>query len=213
MSSEIRLMTDTFRVQSHPNAPLFQIPPQRGFPTVQPKTDRIPIRTSAGVQVGALYPMYNRLADVNQIPKSDSDDPACVVIESASKNAAVPDVLARTFPLAGLKPFLCAVGYGVDVNGVRVEAVVKGPRMVQVGDPVVGKDGIKTIDVEIVEMYLAGYDNFGTMVTIRGGQRFGLPKIPGVVRSLSKANDFPASLQFELTLEVTYWGVLPQASP
>lgn len=203
---EIRLMTDTFRVYSAEKVPVYQIPPQRGFPTIQSKSDRIPVRNADGVEIGLLYPIFNRKCDAYSFSELEDDTPVCVVTTSNSRLSNIADMSKRKFPAESLQSFLCAVAYGVEVNGTCIEAMVKGPRIVDVSEPYTDNDGFRTVDLEIVEMYLSGYDKNGTLLTIRGGRRFNLPSLPGQVKAINKTSDFPASLFFDLTLEVGYWG-------
>src|SRR5687767_2823590 len=115
--TEIRLMTDTFRVASSDKAPLFQIPPQKGFPTVQSSKDRIPLRDSSKQHVGILYPVFNRRADAHTFSSKDADTPVCIVTESNSRIASTAQIDKRKFLGANLEPFLCAVTYGIEIEG------------------------------------------------------------------------------------------------
>lgn len=207
VATEIRFMTDSFRVHSSHRAPLFQIPPQKGFPTVQSRDHRVSLRNEQGNEAGFLYPMRNEHADAHLFSQQEADVPVCVVEESHSPLAAIPDLKQRRFPSPGLESFLCTVTYGVEVAGMRFEATVKGPRMVAVGSSYSHKEDRRTTaDLEIVEMYLAGFDGQGGMITVRGGSKLSLPVITGEMKACSTESDFPAELYFDLILEVAYWG-------
>ena len=210
-AAPMSLMTDTFRVQSDELAPLLQIPPQVGFPTVQSPEDRIPLRDARGEEVGVLRPESNPHVDF-KLGFRLGGSAVCAVTRSHSGHAAIADVRERRFPEAGVDPFLCAVTYTVEIGGSTVYALVKGPRIVSLAEPYVDEaDGLRTVEVEIIEMYLAGFDATGSLVTVRGGSRFGLPELPGQIKALSDESDFPASIFFDLTLEVAYWGASREA--
>jgi hypothetical protein len=131
----------------------------------------------------------------------------CVVTESHSQQAVIGDIARRQFPGAGVEPFMCAVTYAVEIGDVRLEAMVTGPRIVAVSNARTREDdGRRTVDLEILEMYLAGFANSGSLVTVRGGRKLGLPAISGQVEAVTPESDFPASVYFDLTLELNYWG-------
>lgn len=207
-NGELRLMTDQFRVSSVPQAPLFQIPPQKGFPTTQRLKDKVPLRDQDGRQVGLLIPVFNKHIDAHLFDLDEEDLPVCVVEASHSANAAVPDIRQRKIEGPRTATFLCNVTYAVEVDKMNVEAMVSGPRMVAVGEPYTAEDGRRTVELEITEMYLAGYVRNGALITVRGGKNLGLPVITGQVKADNGKHDFPASLHFDLTLEVAYWGEL-----
>lgn len=202
----IRLMTECFRVRNALQAPLIQMPPQKGFPTVQPSKDSIPLIISNETQIGFLYPIFNHRVDACLFDSDSEDTPVCIVAQSHSPMSKIYEISNRQFPETTIVSFLCDVSYGVQFGDMKIETVVSGPRMVEIGQPYISDDGLRTVDLEIIEMYLSGYARNGVMITVRGGKNFGLPPIPGQAKAITKASDFPANLYFDLTLEVAYWG-------
>jgi len=101
------------------------------------------------------------------------------------------------------------VSFGVKLKGLESKVVVQGPRIVQVSDPFIdSEDGLRTVNAEILEMYLYGYDQRGALITVKGGRIFGLSKLQGVIKALKKDSDFPARLYFDLELEIVDWGIM-----
>lgn len=115
-NGELRLMTDQFRVSSVPQAPLFQIPPQKGVPTTQRLKDKVPLRDQDGRQVGLLIPVFNKHVDAHLFDLDEEDLPVCVVEASHSANAAVPDIRQRKIEGPRTATFLCNVTYAVEVE-------------------------------------------------------------------------------------------------
>lgn len=209
---EPRFTTDTFRVWSSELAPVLQLPPQRGFPTIQRRGEKVLLMDQEGRNVGHLVPATNRHSDSHLLSALQGETAVCVVTESHSANSATADVARRSFPSAGVESFMCAVTYTVEVGEQRISASVSGPRIVSLGDPYESEDGHRVVDLEILEMYLSGFDAHGSLITVRGGSRFGLPTIPGQVKSIAPGTDFPANLYFDLTLEITNWARHPAGS-
>ncbi len=189
----MKFMTEKFRVYSIPKIPLTQVPPAAGFITAMPASARVNLLTNRGQPVGFLSPIVTGTA------AKDEDIAVCRVTESHARPSS-------SFPNPSVQSFLCEVTFGVEVSGFEGEAVVRGPRLVEIGEAFVDKeDGRRTVGVEIIEMFLSGYDSRGSLITVKGGKNLGLPTLPGEIKSLTKKSDFPAEINFDLELEVTDW--------
>ncbi len=189
----MKLMTEKFRIYSIPKIPLTQVPPAAGFITAMPASARVNLLSNLGQPVGLLTPI------VKENAAEEENISVCIVTESHARPAS-------SFPNPSVQSFLCEVTFGFEISGFKGEAVVRGPRLVEIGEAFVDKeDGRRTVGVEIIEMYLSGYDSRGSLITVKGGKNFGLPPLPGEIKSLTKKSDFPAEISFDLELEVTDW--------
>jgi hypothetical protein len=191
----MRFMTEKFRVSSLKKMPMTQIPPKAGFITAMPSKAQVRLLNDRKQQAGFLYPFPTEVIEDHIA--------VCLITESHGR----PN---NEFPLPGVESFLCEVTYGVEVMGMKSKAVVRGPRLVQIGKAFVDKnDGLRTVKVEIIEMYLSGYDPRGSLITVKGGRNFDLPALKGEIKALSKESDFPARISFDLELEVVDWATEP----
>lgn len=200
-SQGMRFLTETFRVHALPEIPLTQVPPQPGFITAAPHTANVALLDDRRQIVGRLFPVSLKGA-----PNGEHTS-VCRVTESYAPEVAIEAAEGGSFPKGRLESFMCEVSYGVNIQGFESTAVCRGPRLVQLSDPFVDqKDGLRTIDLEIVEMYLAGYDLKGMLVVVTGGKHLGLPPIMGQIKALTQESDFPATLYFDLIVEVAAFG-------
>lgn len=207
-------MMESFRVWSTADNPLTQVPPQVGFVTVMPAFRRVAYFDPDGSAMGELFPLVPRTSEVTH--EEEEEIPVCSVTESyvgvIRSGAPLGNPQPMAFPEAGeIRSFLCEVTFGADIpgydNGV---VVVSGPRIVEFSEPYVDpQDGLRTAQVEIIEMYLSGYDSRGALIVIKGGSNLGLPPLIGQMKALSAESDFPASLYFDLELELTDWSLAP----